>query len=879
MAERIDDIISKEAFDQVAKMDKGLSDLIKRFEGNANAVKLFNAALQGSDKMSQVTATIKQAATETAKLEAAQRQLAFANSEQGKELALLKVQIEENTRANKNAAKEMLATEGSVKQMNAQLIRLRGQWDNMSEALRKSPMGAELAKRINLVDTALKTLDSNTGRFQRNVGNYATATNSLSQVLREMPAFTYSVQTGILGISNNLPILLDQFKALRIETGSTSQALKIFAGSILSFPNLFTIAIGLITIFSDKIFETGEAANEAAEDIKTAGDALQSAYNSTDFKNALTNVTELRTRIDLAKKGIADKDETVKFYNETIGKTTGLVKDLDEAERELGANSEQYLRMILLRAAAHFALEEAAKKAVEAEKTRLKELEKIDPEKGKYGGFLEDIKHLASGDGKSMAEAAVDNVNEMVGGIKAEGKKLEDIGKQFLKDSLSIANTMNFNFNDDNKPEKDKKDKKDKKPENRIDAIKQQFENEKNLLDQQLNDQKISHELYYAKLSYLTDKYRQERDGLRQDEKDSEIKFNTELSKINADAYDKILESIDKEAEAQAKSDESNLKRSLKTAKDKYEHNKKAAEQELDLIKEWDRGWESFFDKHDKDDQENYEKKVKRLETLAQLVQMAGEIMSIAADIDFQREMAQIENRDKALTESHDKELKAIELSGKSKAQQEIDKRRLEAQTEAQRKRIDRDRIAAARKKARADKAADIANIITSTALAVVKAFTEGDPYTKAFRAAFAGAIGLANLARAAAAPLPQFAKGTNSAPGGLAVVSERGQELVIEPSGKKYLTPATESIINLPKGSKVIPNDELMKSVEQATMIKLGQGGAVTSQQYGDVMVEIFEQTLEENRKLRRVLEDKKMSVVINNNSEFDNWTKKYVK
>jgi hypothetical protein len=532
--------------------------------------------------------------------------------------------------------------------------------------------------------------------------------------------------------------------------------------------------------------------------------------------------------------------------------------------------------MLLYRAAANLALEAAAKKAVEAEQARLKGLEQIDPEKGKYGGFLEDIKHLASGDGKSMAEAAVDNVNEMVGGIKAEGKKLEDIGKQFLKDSLSIANTMNFNFNDDNKPEKDKKDKK---PENRIDAIKQQFENEKNLLDQQLNDQKISHELYYAKLSYLTDKYRQERDGLRQDEKDSEIKFNTELSKINADAYDKILESIDKEAEAQAKSDESNLKRSLKTAKDKYEHNKKAAEQELDLIKEWDRGWESFFDKHDKDDQENYEKKVKRLETLAQLVQMAGEIMSIAADIDFQREMAQIENRDKALTESHDKELKAIELSGKSKAQQEIDKRRLEAQTEAQRKRIDRDRIAAARKKARADKAADIANIITSTAVAVVNALKSFPPPANLAMAAFTGAIGLANLARAAAAPLPQFAKGTNSAPGGLAVVSERGQELVIEPSGKKYLTPATESIINLPKGSKVIPNDELMKSVEQATMIKLGQGGAVTSQQYGDVMVEIFEQTLEENRKLRRVLEDKKMSVVINNNSEFDNWTKKYVK
>jgi hypothetical protein len=797
--------------------------------------------------MSQVTATIKQAATETAKLEAAQRQLAFANSEQGKELALLKVQIEENTRANKNAAKEMLATEGSVKQMNAQLIRLRGQWDNMSEALRKSPMGADLAKRINLVDTALKTLDSNTGRFQRNVGNYATATNSLSQVLREMPAFTYSVQTGILGISNNLPILIDQFKAVRIETGSTSQALKIFAGSILSFPNLFTIAIGLITIFSDKIFETGEAANEAAEDIKTAGDALQSAYNSTDFKNALTNVTELRTRIDLAKKGFADKEETVKFYNETIGKTTGFVKDLDEAERELVDNSEQYLRMILLRAAAHVALEEAAKKAVEAEQTRLKELEKIDPEKGKYGGFIEDIKHLASGDGKSMAEAAVDNVNEMVGGIQSEGKKLEDIAKKFLQDSLTISQAMGFNKTPPGAGRTTGGGRTGQP------AAGQQSVGMDNLPGDALAGAGAGSTLGWLSALTVTPGSPEE-DELNK----SAETLKKYFEKVNDDMA-AAFDNADREKilGIEDTTDATKLAQEIQTGAER-----KGAEERKKIKKEEER-----------------QKRITVVENVAQMVKMAAEIMSIAADIDFQREMAQIEQRDKALTESYDKELKAIELSGKSKAQQEIDKRRLEAQTEAQRKRIDRDRIAAARKKARADKAADIANIITSTAVAVVNALKSFPPPANYAMAALTGAIGLANLARAAAAPLPQFAKGTNSAPGGLAVVSERGQELVIEPSGKKYLTPATESIINLPKGSKVIPNDELMKSVEQATMIKLGQGGAVTSQQYGDVMVEIFEQTLEENRKLRRVLEDKKMSVVINNNSEFDNWTKKYVK
>jgi hypothetical protein len=340
------------------------------------------------------------------------------------------------------------------------------------------------------------------------------------------------------------------------------------------------------------------------------------------------------------------------------------------------------------------------------------------------------------------------------------------------------------------------------------------------------------------------------------------------------------LTQLDREwREMSEKADADLYARMEKAAKEKHRRNKEAYDQELDLISQWERDQKTFFDNIDKADQERYDKQVKRLETLAQLVKMAAELWSTIAAAMYDSEIAKIENRDKALSESYDKELKAIELSGKSKAQQEIDKRRLEAQTEAQRKRIDRDRIAAARKKARADKAADIANIITSTAVAVVNALKSFPPPASYAMAAFTGAIGLANLARAAAAPLPQFAKGTNSAPGGLAVVSERGQELVIEPSGKKYLTPATESIINLPKGSKVIPNDELMKSVEQATMIKLGQGGAVTSQQYGDVMVEIFEQTLEENRKLRRVLEDKKMSVVINNNSEFDNWTKKYVK
>jgi hypothetical protein len=817
MAERIDDIISKEAFDQVAKMDKGLSDLIKRFEGNANAVKLFNAALQGSDKIKEVTDTIKRAATETAKLEAAQRQLEFANSEQGKELALLKVQIEENTRANKNAAKEMLATEGSVKQMNAQLIRLRGKWDNMSEALRKSPMGAELAKRINLVDTALKTLDSNTGRFQRNVGNYATATHSLSQVLREMPAFTYSAQTGLLGISNNLPILIDQFKAVKAETGSTSKALSVFGSSIFSATNLLTIAIGVITVVAGRMAMMADKTKE----VKDAFDeALKSGAKEISQMEALYSLATDVTASYQARRDAVDKLQ--QQYPDYLG-------NLSDEAIMAGKAADAYnaLNEALINNSIYKAFQAQADEVASSLPTLYNQLNNLRKQQ------------------QQIMSAGPQTVSTYSGGVPSGVQTVANSPLLLVENQITATQKA-------------------------IDATKEQMRQLLLTANQFANSLSNTGSAAGAGGGRTTGGGRTGQSAAGQTE-DSGFDFEQQFMDLNQ---------LDREwREMSEKADADLYARMEKAAKEKYRRNKAAYDQELDLISQWERDQKTFFDNIDKADQERYDKQVKRLETLAQLVQMSAQIWSTIAGAMYDSEIAKIENRDKALSASYDKELKAIELSGKSKAQQEVDKRRLEAQTEAQRKQIDRQRIQAARKKAQADKAADIANIITGTAVAVVNALKSFPPPANYAMAAFTGAIGLANLARAAAAPLPQFAKGTNSAPGGLAVVSENGQELVIEPSGKKYLTPAKESIINLPKGSKVIPNDQLMKSVEQATMIKLGQGGPVTSQQYGDAMVEIFEQTLEENKKLRRVLEDKKLSVVINDNSSFNHWVKSYVK
>jgi hypothetical protein len=90
------------------------------------------------------------------------------------------------------------------------------------------------------------------------------------------------------------------------------------------------------------------------------------------------------------------------------------------------------------------------------------------------------------------------------------------------------------------------------------------------------------------------------------------------------------------------------------------------------------------------------------------------------------------------------------------------------------------------RKQAGIDKAVAIFNIILNTAAAIVKALPN------VFLAGLAGATGAIQLAIAIATPIPAFAKGTKGKKDtGLALVGERGPELV-----------------HLPQGAKVLPNN-----------------------------------------------------------------------
>ena len=112
-------------------------------------------------------------------------------------------------------------------------------------------------------------------------------------------------------------------------------------------------------------------------------------------------------------------------------------------------------------------------------------------------------------------------------------------------------------------------------------------------------------------------------------------------------------------------------------------------------------------------------------------------------------------------------------------------------------------------KQFQAQQLSSIANIAFAAGPEIVKYAVSAPPL-----AALVAAIAAAQIGFVLAQPVPEFAEGTKGKPfkGGKAMVGERGVEKVVTESGKVYFTPATATLVDLPKGSQVIPNHALSK-------------------------------------------------------------------
>lgn len=114
------------------------------------------------------------------------------------------------------------------------------------------------------------------------------------------------------------------------------------------------------------------------------------------------------------------------------------------------------------------------------------------------------------------------------------------------------------------------------------------------------------------------------------------------------------------------------------------------------------------------------------------------------------------------------------------------------------------------KEQAQDEKNAAIFSAIINTAIGITGALATQPTILGIILAALVAASGAVQIAAIQSEPLPQFAKGVKDFEGGKAIVGEKGTEIISTPDGMSYLTPDKPTLVNLPKGSDVIPHGEI---------------------------------------------------------------------
>lgn len=110
------------------------------------------------------------------------------------------------------------------------------------------------------------------------------------------------------------------------------------------------------------------------------------------------------------------------------------------------------------------------------------------------------------------------------------------------------------------------------------------------------------------------------------------------------------------------------------------------------------------------------------------------------------------------------------------------------------------------KREAEASKKTAIFNTVINTAQGVVAALASAPPNVPLSIAI--GVIGAAQIAMIASQQVPQYALGTDNHAGGMAIVGDGGRhEVVYQPSSGFSVTPKTDTLVDLEKGSKVFPD------------------------------------------------------------------------
>lgn len=420
-SELIDTVVDRAAVSgQITQTDTELKALNQTLLDTLRGANQLNAALGQSKTFKEIQQNADKAQLSLLRVQKAEAQLAIAQQNVEKATAQ---RIATEQRLENQQTKTAKATAESTREY----IALRKEYDTLFKTAQdvgvkfgeNSSQFKTAADAANNLRVKLDAVNHPLGNFKDQVGNYQKGfsglSNAFNQITREFPAFANSVQTGLLGISNNIPAVFDeisrvnkvlketniaqaaaagqQAKETALAGGASEEAasqvgdlakanalaaaegkrgaaaFRAIGQSLFTFGTLLSIGVTLLTVYGAQLFEfigTLFKGKDALDEFAEKQKSLNDAFSSSDYKDSIKSFAEITTNIKLAKEGFLDKDLVLKQFNETLGKTTGHASDFNEAEKITLERGAKVVQLMVLKASAQSLLAKASEKASEA---------------------------------------------------------------------------------------------------------------------------------------------------------------------------------------------------------------------------------------------------------------------------------------------------------------------------------------------------------------------------------------------------------------------------------------------------------------------------------------------------------------------------------
>ena len=394
-------------------------------------------------KISELTSSRRQQQATIDPIAQAQQKLAYAQSEENQQLKLYSTQIKEANRVAQLQATIAASAEGSYNRLSAQYELNKIKLNQMSAAEREAADGGKkLETETNALYQQMIKLQEATGNYRLSVGHYQRTWDglgiSISQVVRELPAAAVSMNTFFLGISNNIPMVVDEInrlraqnKALQAEGKATVNVTKSIVKALFSWNTVLVVILTVLSMFGGQIIEWIGNLFKGRAAVISLTDALDNIAKELEETNGGygDNIVSLKQLQQEWKnlKTTAEKNQWIKDNKSEFDKLGIAVNDVTDAENIFVNNTEAVVNALRLRAKAAAAQKLAAEQYEKALVAR----NKAETEAAKGPSGWDQFKNwfvqssLRAGEGGYVPQANLD---------LAEQVSAEDFKQQRIKD-------------------------------------------------------------------------------------------------------------------------------------------------------------------------------------------------------------------------------------------------------------------------------------------------------------------------------------------------------------------------------------------------------------------------------------------------------------